>query len=153
VEESLETARRRRWRVAQCLVTGVERQTPRRMLLRLRTTIKQPDGRTTTQDDRFPAVQKSGAWRLDSSELYQSRAQRYVQHEAAYRRVTQEVLASAFKDRVSAEVALLRGLARLGCWRYRAMRRWLAVVLLPLLLGGCPPSPVGCRLSRSIRPR
>jgi hypothetical protein len=95
-------------RVAEVDVTEVERQSPRRILLRLRTTIKQPDGRTTTQDDSFPAVQESGVWRLDLSELYQSRARRYVQREAAYRRVTQEVLAGAFKDRVSAGVALLR---------------------------------------------
>jgi hypothetical protein len=107
-------------RFAAVEVTRVEHQTPQRVLLQLRTTVKQMDGRTTTENDTFPAVQESGRWRLDLSDLYRGLAQRYAQHEAAYRRVTQEVRAGALKDRVSAGVALLlawRGLASRGIER------------------------------------
>jgi sulfite reductase alpha subunit-like flavoprotein len=95
-------------RFAAIEVTGAQRQSSSRMLLQVKTTVKEPDGTTTSSDDKLPAVLENGKWKLDLAALYRGMASRDSQKVAAYVAVTKQVQSGAFKDPAAAYVATLK---------------------------------------------
>jgi hypothetical protein len=87
---------------------GVEQKTANEARLRLKTITKGSGDRIVTKEDTFPAVEESGEWKLDLTDLTRGRILIADQRAAAYKQVAQEVRAGAFKDRSSALVAFVK---------------------------------------------
>jgi len=89
---------------------GVEQKKPSEARLRLKTVTKISGDQVATEEDTFPAIKKSGQWKLDLTDLTQGIIQAAAQRTAAYEHVTQEIRSGAFKDRISALIGLAKAL-------------------------------------------
>ena len=97
-------------RFADIKVVGVEHNETGQVLVRLRTSVKQADGRTVAQEDVFPVVRENGQWKLNLTELIRSRIRSLSQQATVYRAVAEGVRLGRYSDRVATSTALLRGL-------------------------------------------
>ncbi|MGO8846344.1 MAG: hypothetical protein ACLQFI_13585 [Methylocella sp.] len=89
-------------------LVGVEQKTPKEARLRLKTITKNFGDQTATEEDTFTAVKENGEWKLDLSDLTHGIMRTAVQRAAAYKHVAEEVRSGAFKDRISALIALAK---------------------------------------------
>jgi hypothetical protein len=89
-------------------LAGVEQKTRNKARLRLKTAAKNFGGQTATEEDTFPAVKENGQWKLDLTDLTQEKIHTAVQRAAAYEHVAGEIRSGAFKDRISALIALAK---------------------------------------------
>ncbi len=103
-------------RFGEITLAGAAWTGPGRAVLQLRTTTKDPDGRTATGVFRFPAVRESGRWKLDLTGVLQSRIHANQRLASIYRQVTASVRSGTFRTRGGVDVALLRA------WRGRPVR-------------------------------
>jgi len=89
-------------------LVGVEQKSPKEARLRLKTITKNFGDQTATEEDTFTAVKENGEWKLDLSDLTHGIMRTAVQRAAAYKHVAEEVRSGAFKDRISALIALAK---------------------------------------------
>lgn len=86
---------------------GVEQKTPNEAQLRLKIVTKGSDGdRIATEEATFSVVEENGEWKLDLTDFAPGIIRTAAQRAAAYGQVAQEVRSGAFKDRISALIAL-----------------------------------------------
>jgi hypothetical protein len=87
---------------------AVEQNMPNKTLLRLKTIAKGSNGRITTEENTFPAIQENGKWKLDLTDLILVLIQTAAYRASAYEHVAQDIRAGIFKDRISAQIALVK---------------------------------------------
>jgi hypothetical protein len=119
-------------RVVNLAFVSVQLRTPTLALLHLRTSARVPPGSTppgsappgsaprgsapgaptVEEDDTLPAVREGGQgrrqWKLDLTGLARSATLSAASEASAYERITREIRAGMFKDRVAALIALLQ---------------------------------------------
>jgi hypothetical protein len=113
--------------VVNLAFVSVQLRTPTLALLHLRTSARVPPGSappgsaprgsapgapTVEEDDTLPAVREGGQgrrqWKLDLTGLARSATLSAASEASAYERITREIRAGMFKDRVAALIALLQ---------------------------------------------
>jgi hypothetical protein len=114
-------------RVVNLAFVSVQLRTPTLALLHLRTSARVPPGSappgsaprgsapgapTVEEDDTLPEVREGGQgrrqWKLDLTGLARSATLSAASEASAYERITREIRAGMFKDRVAALIALLQ---------------------------------------------
>jgi hypothetical protein len=85
---------------------GVEHKTPTEARLRLKTTSKGGGDQTTREVDMLPAVKEGDDWKLELTDVTRAITEMLHKRAALYSQVATGVRSGAFKDRISAMLAL-----------------------------------------------
>ena len=84
----------------------MEQKTPTEAWLRLKTTSKGGGDQTATEEDTLPAVKDGDDWKLELTDVTQVITEMLDKRAALYSQVATGVRSGAFKDRISAMLAL-----------------------------------------------
>jgi hypothetical protein len=95
-------------RLVNIELIGVEQKTPTEAELRLKTISKGSGDQTVTEEDTLPAVKEGDEWKLELADLTRRIIQGLDKGVTAYAQVAAEVRSGAFKDRLSAVLAVLK---------------------------------------------
>jgi len=93
-------------RLVNIELIGVEHKTPTEARLRLKTTSKGGGDQTTSEEDTLPAVKEGDDWKLELTDVTQAITEMLDKRAALYSQVATGVRSGAFKDRISAMLAL-----------------------------------------------
>jgi hypothetical protein len=87
---------------------GVEQKTPTEAWLRLKTTSKGGGDQTATEEDTLPAVKEGDDWKLELTDVTRAITEMLDKRAAVYAQVATGVRSGAFKDRITAVLALAK---------------------------------------------
>ena len=93
-------------RLVNIKLIGVEQKTPTEARLRLRTTSKDGEDQTATEEDTLPTVKEGDDWKLELTDVTRLITEMLDKRAALYTQVATGVRSGAFKDRISAVSAL-----------------------------------------------